>query len=223
MQCESFCVFSFPSLEAGEKQGSRQMEKQILTLLLNKSGIGMGFLKLSPKIRLICCSNRNQKIQWEGWEASPSHEKWNFWKHHQSCSCLVLQASLYWLEVSGEIMTPLASPGWTTWMPFHHSLLWPHIMTSFLICVQELQKIYIYSRCLLFLFLKILSTQNNTKKNTKANFFIANWKLPCNSEVYVILGIVTIIRNIIKVYVILCIVYPVVLHVNLCMKLFFTF
>ncbi|EAX00180.1 hCG2041776, partial [Homo sapiens] len=51
-------------------------------------------------------------------------------------------------------------------------LLLPYRMTFFLICVQEGQKKK-SPRCI-SLFLKTVSTQNNTKKNTKAKLFIAN-------------------------------------------------
>lgn len=122
-------------------------------------------------------------------------------------------------EKSWPLLPHLAEPpGCLSIILYYNPIKWPPSLHVFRSC-----KKYVYILDVYYFFLKILSTQNNTKKNTRANFFIANWKLPCNSEVYVILGIVTIIRNIIKVYVILCIVYPVVLHMNLCMKLFFTF
>lgn len=73
----SFCFF-FLSLEATERQSGRQMEKQIATLLPNQSGIGIGFLKLSPRIRPIYHPYGNQKSQEESF--SPNMGSEMFWK-----------------------------------------------------------------------------------------------------------------------------------------------
>lgn len=73
-----FFLFFFLSLEATERQSGRQMEKQISTLLPNQSGIGIGFLKLSPRIRPIYHPYGNQKSQEESF--SPNMGSGMFWK-----------------------------------------------------------------------------------------------------------------------------------------------
>ena len=89
MQHFFFLLFSSPTLEAIGKQSSRRMGKQILTLILNKPGIGIGFLKLSPRITLIPHARGNQKSHGEAFSPNIGNENFVFLKAKIS-SCLVL-------------------------------------------------------------------------------------------------------------------------------------
>lgn len=92
---------------------------------------------------------------------------------HQISSCLALQASLYWLMVSREVRTPLASFGWG--ISCLHLLL--SSILSFLICAQASLK---NAGC-------VLNVKNRPKKAQKHLVCKANWKPPSYPKVYLVL------------------------------------
>lgn len=142
-------LLSFPSLGAIERQSSRQMEKQISTILPNKSGVGIGFHKSCPRTRLIYHPHGNQKNQSEAFSTNVGNGTFSF-QITEFVPVLYyrpLSTDSWW--VSREVISP-ASCGWTTsCLSMIPCLWWLHIL-SFLIWVQAPLKISRYSLSIFF-------------------------------------------------------------------------
>lgn len=181
-------LLSFPSLEAIERQSSRQVEKQISTLLANKSGVGIGFHKLCPRTRLIYHPHGNQKNQSEAFSTNMGNGTFSFQITEFVPVLYYRPLSTDSWCVSGEVISP-ASCGWTTsCLSMIPCLWWLHIL-SFLIWVQAPLKISRYSLTFSFLSFSFYLLRSGPRKAQKHPLFVANWKLPSYPKVYVVLFI----------------------------------
>ena len=172
----------------------------MLTLILNKPGIGIGFLKLSPRITLIPHARGNQKSHGEAFSPNIGNENFVFLKAKIS-SCLVLLSLSrdLWPQESCDSST---SFGRTTSVSSSFPVYWDPVLL--LICASGTTKKK-NSTCILSFFFSFVDIKISTKKGTNHGLFTVCWKLPNYSKV-------------------LCgAVYSLLLYMHFIMKLSFNF
>lgn len=179
-----FLLFSSPTLEAIGKQSSRRMGKQILTLILNKPGIGIGFLKLSPRITLIPHARGNQKSHGEAFSPNIGNENFVFLKAKIS-SCLVLLSLSrdLWPQESCDSST---SFGRTTSVSSSFPVYWDPVLL--LICASgTTKKKILHAFYLSFFHLQILRLVPRRAQTMAYLRFVENF--PIIQRYYVVLFI----------------------------------